>query len=98
MNGHRAKHGSTMVLLFLGFANKGIGIYGSLTAGLPLSQFNFGSRRLICMRALPGKVSDCQISTPAGPIGENECDSYASGGTYVIRRACQTLPCFVVHF
>jgi hypothetical protein len=43
------------------------------------------------------------ILAPAGPIGSTVYDSIVDkldGGvvTYVIRRPCQTLPCFVVHY
>jgi hypothetical protein len=52
------------------------------------------------MRALPGRVTKFGMKggIVAGDIGVDEFDSIASGVVYVIRRSCQTLPCFLIHF
>jgi hypothetical protein len=54
---------------------------------------------MIALRCLPGRISDnAKLFGKAGNIGVDEFDSYCNGGTYVIRRACQTLPCFVIYY
>jgi hypothetical protein len=54
------------------------------------------------MRALPGNVSPTRIHAVAGSIEQDSWDSYYENlnqvDTYVIRRAYQTLPCFVIHY
>lgn len=52
------------------------------------------------MRALPGRVSKVtmKVGVVAGDIAVDEYDSIQSGIVYVIRRSCQTLPCFLIHF
>jgi hypothetical protein len=73
-----------------------------MSAEFPLANFNKGGRSLICMRAVPGSVSNTPMHNVPGPISKNERDSYfaVKDGvkTYVIRRNAQTLPCFVVYF
>ena len=73
-----------------------------MSAEFPLTNFNAGGRSLICMRALPGMISKTPIHQAAGPISAGEHDSYYGERegvkTYVIRRSCQTLPCFVIYF
>lgn len=54
---------------------------------------------MIGARVLPGTV--CYLNPlfgEAGEIGSDEFDSYFSGGVYVVRRACQVLPCFVIYY
>jgi hypothetical protein len=54
---------------------------------------------VIAFRALPGTASPHAIHNVAGQIGKDQYDSHLSpGGIYVIRRACQALPCFLVHY
>jgi len=53
---------------------------------------------MIALRALPGKISNTQMHEAAGEIGNDAFDSYLVNGTYVIRRSCQTLPCFVIYY
>ena len=59
---------------------------------------NPGDRYMIALRALPGNVSKQYLYGPAGAIGNDEFDSYCSGPVYVIRRACQVLPCFLIYY
>jgi hypothetical protein len=75
-----------------------MGIYGALDAKKPVEVYNGGGWSVIAFRALPGKVSSSTIYTAPGEIGYLEFDSYVSDGIYVIRRACQTLPCFQIFF
>ena len=57
------------------------------------------NQRLICMRALPGLISNKLIGeTATCEFTEDEPDSYHSNQTYVLRRTCQTLPCIVIHY
>ena len=57
---------------------------------------------MIAMRVLPGTVAArTDLFGAAGPIGTDEFDSsrYDDGvPVYVIRRSCQVLPCFVIHY
>ena len=82
--------------------DQGAGIYCCMTAKFPVENFNGGNSRLICMRALPGSSSPTTLMEQAGPIDFKDYDSYfgqkAGVKTYVIRRACQTLPCFVIYY
>jgi hypothetical protein len=58
-----------------------------------------GGKSVIAFRALPGTVSPHAIHNVAGQIGKDQYDSHVSPGViYVIRRACQALPCFLVHY
>jgi hypothetical protein len=71
-----------------------------MEATIPFNNHNRGGKMLIAMRALPGTVSKVTMRAGivAGEIGVDEYDSIVSGVTYVIRRPCQTLPCFLIHF
>jgi hypothetical protein len=73
-----------------------------MTAKFPVQNFNHGNNRLICMRALPGDQSSQILMNQAGKIDNGEYDSYFGQrdgvNTYVIRRPCQTLPCFLVYY
>lgn len=65
--------------------------------------YNTGStgasgRRMIAARLLAGTISDKSIFGAPGAIGEDPYDSHYDSGTYVIRRPCQTLPCFVIYY
>jgi hypothetical protein len=61
--------------------------------------FNTGHYSLITFRTLFGKVSQRPLKGIPSSIGGDKYDSYTDGnGTHVIRRACQTLPCFLIHF
>lgn len=66
-----------------------------------MQNFNEGNR-LICMRALPGTQSTQIIMEQAGKIDRAEYDSFLGQKdgveTYVIRRPCQTLPCYVIYY
>jgi hypothetical protein len=54
---------------------------------------------MIAVRVLPGTVSTSRpLFGEAGVIGKDEFDSYFADGVYVIRRSCQVLPCFVIHY
>ena len=54
---------------------------------------------MIGARILPGTVCySSPIFGEAGEIGLDEFDSYYTDGLYVVRRACQVLPCFVIHY
>jgi len=55
---------------------------------------------MIAVRALPGTVAtSTHLFGAAGPIGTDEFDSSVyDDGVYVIRRSCQVLPCFVIHY
>ena len=54
---------------------------------------------MIAARILPGTVCySSPIFGEAGEIGLDEFDSYLTDGIYVVRRACQVLPCFVIHY
>jgi hypothetical protein len=75
-----------------------MGIYGALDAKKPVEGYNGRGWSVIAFRALPGKVSSTAISTAPGEIGYDEFDSHVSNDVYVIRRACQTLPCFQIFF
>lgn len=81
---------------------QGAGIYCCTTAKFPVDNFNGGNGRLICMRALPGDSTKTFKKEQAGPIDFAEKDSIFGlrdgVSTYVVRRARQTLPCFVIHF
>jgi hypothetical protein len=72
-----------------------------MTAKFPVDNFNEGNRS-ICMRALPGSSSNTAIMDQAGPIDYAGYDSIFGQkdgvSTYVIRRASQTLPCFVIYY
>ena len=59
-----------------------------------------GHRRMIAVRVLPGTVAtSTHLFGEAGPIGTDEFDSSRyDDGVYVIRRSCQVLPCFVIHY
>lgn len=65
---------------------------------MSVNSYCSGTRSVIAFRALPGNVSLAPIHGAAGPIGTEMFDSHESSGTYVIRRSCQALPCFLVHF
>jgi hypothetical protein len=65
---------------------------------MPVNSYSHGGRTVIAFRALPGAVSTTAIHSPAGAIGRDKFDSYRSGGVFVIRRTCQALPCFLVHY
>jgi len=73
-----------------------------MTAKFPVQNFNVGSNTLICMRALPGDESSGILMDHAGKIDSGEYDSYFGQrdgvSTYVIRRSCQTLPCYLIHY
>ena len=81
---------------------EGAGIYCCTTAKFPVENFNIGNGRLICMRALPGDSTRTFIKVQAGPIDYAENDSIFvlrdGVTTYVIRRARQTLPCFIIYY
>jgi hypothetical protein len=65
---------------------------------MPVMSYNMANRTIIAFRALPGTISyQAQYTVPA-PIGMDLYDSHCSGTVYVIRRPCQTLPCFLVHY
>ena len=54
---------------------------------------------MIGVRVLPGTI--CKINPlfgEAGEIGLDEFDSYFADGVYVVRQACQVLPCFVIYY
>lgn len=53
---------------------------------------------MIAMRAIPGTRSETPLYGAAGEIGVDPFDSHSANGIYVIRRSCQTLPCFTIHF
>lgn len=57
-----------------------------------------GDRVMIAMRAIPGTRSETPLYGAAGEIGIDPFDSYSVNDIYIIRRSCQTLPCFVIHF
>jgi len=75
-----------------------MGIYGALDAKKPVEGYNGRGWSVIAFRALPGKVNSVAMHTAPGDIAHNEFDSYLSNEIYVIRRACQTLPCFQIFF
>jgi len=81
---------------------QGPGIYCCTTAKFPVDNFNVGNGRLICMRALPGDSTRTFIKEQAGPVHYEESDSIVGlrygVSTYVIRRARQTLPCFIIYY
>ena len=77
---------------------QGLGIYSVADPRTPISSYNAGSKVLIAFRALPGNTDASAMHHQAGRIGVDQFDSCLSGGTYVIRRSCQALPCFLVHF
>jgi hypothetical protein len=65
---------------------------------MPVNSYNTANRTVIAFRALPGTITfQAQHSVP-GPVGVDMYDSHCSGTVYVIRRPCQTLPCFLVHY
>jgi hypothetical protein len=65
---------------------------------MPVCSYNGGGAAVICFRALPGMISRRPIAQAAGPIGVDAYDSHESEEVYVIRRSCQTLPCFLIHY
>jgi hypothetical protein len=78
--------------------DKGLGIYSAADPRTPFASYNHGNKVLIAFRALPGDTDGGSMHNQAGRIGLDKFDSVLSGGTYVIRRSCQALPCFLVHF
>jgi hypothetical protein len=103
-NGHPMAHGNNWVRnAYQDYVEvKGPGIYGCTTAKFPVENFNQNSRVLIGMRALPGSSTTNVIREHAGGIQRREYDSiYGEKDgvcTYVIRRTCQTLPCFLIYY
>jgi len=65
---------------------------------MPVNSYNTANRTIIAFRALPGTISFHAQHHAPSIIGVDEFDSHFSGTIYVIRRACQTLPCFLVHY
>ena len=53
---------------------------------------------MIAVRALLGKVGNTPMYGAAGEIGSDAYDSHHSRDAYVIRRSCQTLPCFLIYY
>jgi len=104
VGGHRCANGQSLVIstrtLFrpcLTF--KGTGIYCTEIASIPVNSYNGGGKSVIALLSLPGTVSSTPIHKMADKIGSETYDSYRSeGAIYVIRRSCQTLPCFLVHY
>lgn len=82
--------------------HQGNGIYCASTAGTSIS-YNYNTeqnddRRMIAVRARPGNIGSTAMYGAAGTIGVDQYDSYVSGDTYVLRRPCQALPCFIIYF
>jgi len=76
-----------------------MGIYCTEIASIPVNSYNVGGKSVIALLSLPGTVSSTPIAKAADKIGWETYDSYRSEeAVYVIRRACQTLPCFLVHY
>lgn len=67
--------------------------------GYNVGSTEVGTRKLLGCRALPGVTSKKSLGTKkVGKIGSAKFDSYSMAGVVVIRRSCQLLPCFVIHF
>jgi hypothetical protein len=77
-----------------------MGIYGADRACVPVKSYNMNGTSVIALLALPGNVSERRLEgSLENEIGKDVFDSYRGGdGIHVIRRSCQTLPCFLVHF
>lgn len=79
--------------------SQGRGIYSTPNASTAL-KYNGSGKTLIALRTITGVSSAQAIWEEADWIGNEKYDSYYDkrDKTYVIRRAAQTLPCFLVHF
>jgi hypothetical protein len=77
-----------------------MGVYGADKACVPVKSYNMNGTSVIALLALPGIVSNRRLEgSIENQIGKDAFDSYRGGdGIHVIRRSCQTLPCFLVHF
>ena len=104
VGGHRCANGQSMVISALtvfrpNLTFKGLGIYCTEIASIPVNSYNGGGKSVIALLCLPGTVSSTPIHKAADKIGSETYDSYRSDGAiYVIRRPCQTLPCLLVHY
>ena len=61
-----------------------------------------GTRKLLACRALPGVSSGKNLGRRRKGVekidGRVKYDSFCSGDVFVIRRSCQILPCFLIHY
>jgi hypothetical protein len=77
---------------------EGLGVYGEKIISRVVC-FTGHSPPCIGFLALPGKQSSQPIrDSSIPPISAKEPDSFVKDDVYVIRRSCQTFPCFLVHY
>ena len=103
VSGHTITNGSSRVsLLSFNAQQQGNGIYCASGADTS-SSYNYsidrtGERRMIAVRARPGRIGSTAMYGAAATIGVDHYDSHVSSDTFVLRRPCQALPCMIVYY